>query len=67
MLILCWASVVDTKGLHSPNVFLMLGLLSQTMDQRQCIVLTMTQRWVYVNPQSEMMSQHQTKSGCSDH
>ena len=27
----------------------------------------MTQRWVHVNPQSEMLSQHQTKSGCYNH
>ena len=32
---------------------------------RDCTpVITMTQRWVHVNPQSEMMSQHQTKSDC---
>ena len=54
--------------------------LSQTIDQhytnigsvcradRDCTpVITMTPRWVYVNPQSEMMSQHPTKSGCYNH
>ena len=35
---------------------------------RDCTpVRTMTQHLVYVNIQSEMMSQHQTRSGCYNH
>ena len=73
---------VNTIGLHRPNVFLMLGLCRKQWTNNksildQCIALTethvctpvrtMTQRWVHVNPQSEIMSQHQTKSGCYNH
>ena len=35
---------------------------------RDCTpVRIMTQLWVYVNPQSEMMYQYQTKNGCYNH
>ena len=56
------------------------GPASQTMVQRSTNigsvchtdwdytpVRTMTQRWVHVNPQSDMLSQHKTQSGCYHH
>ena len=71
----CQSYSVNRKVLHQPNVFLMLALRRKQWTNvkpisGQCVVLTetapvrtMTQRWVHVNPQSEMLSQHKTKSG----
>ena len=59
----CQSHSVNTIGLHQPDVFLMLGLCGKQWTNVepilvQCIVLKMTPRWVYFDPQSEMMSQH---------
>ena len=68
----CQSHSINTIGLHRPKVFLMLGSCRKQWTNvkpilGQCIVLTMTQRWVYANPQSEMMSQHQRKCSYCNH
>ena len=50
------------------NVKPRLGQYIVLTETHDCTpVRTMTQCLVHVNAQSEMMSQHQTKSGCYNH